>query len=167
MKPSFVIAFPIFLAASQVAGASAPVKLAVFDFQLLDFSAGGGMAPPNARDADTLLAVTDKVRELIANSGRYALVKVDKADSDAVKAGTCDGCDAGLASKLGAEQSLVGTVTRISRTEYTVQFQIRDAGSGKVLSTQRSGLRIGADYSWERGAASLVKNRLLDTQAEP
>ena len=42
----------------------------------------------------------------------------------------------------------------------------RDARTGALVSVQQTDLRIGANYSWSRGAAWLVKNRLLDTQAQ-
>jgi len=50
--------------------------------------------------------------------------------------------------------------------EYTVRFQIRDARTGAVVSNEESGLRMGADYSWSRGAAELVKDRLLASAAQ-
>jgi hypothetical protein len=53
---------------------------------------------------------------------------------------------------------------RITRTEYTVRFQIRDAKTGAILSDEDSGLRMGADYSWSRGAVRLIKDRLLEKQ---
>ena len=59
--------------------------------------------------------------------------------------------------KLGADQSFVGVVTRISRTEYVVRFQIRDARTGAPIIARQSDLRIGADHSWNRGAVSLIK----------
>jgi hypothetical protein len=52
----------------------------------------------------------------------------------------CNGCDAGIALKLGAEQSFVGVVKRISRTEYTVKCRIRDASTGAVASDEESEL---------------------------
>ena len=58
-------------------------------------------------------------------------------------------------------------MTRISRTEYTVQYQIRDARTGSVISNKQTDLRMGADYSWSRGAAWLIKNRLLASQDQP
>jgi len=147
-----------------VAG-SMPTKIAVFDFELDDRSAGAGIAGDAAADAARLGAVTGEVRRLLAQSGRYVLVDVSKADGAAVRdryLAQCDGCEAAIARKLGADQSLLGVVTRISRTEYVVRFQIRDAGSGDVILARQSGLHIGADYSWNRGAAALIKDTLLD-----
>jgi uncharacterized protein DUF2380 len=143
----------------------APIKLAVFDFELDDTSAGASLT--NAADAAQLGLVTTEVRKLIEQSGRYQLVDVSSADAEAVRAhalGKCDGCDAAVASKLGAEQSLIGIVTRISRMEYQVTYRIRDARTGAVIATEQTGLRMGADYSWTRGAAALIKARLLKEQ---
>ena len=116
-----------------------------------------------------LAEVTSSVRDLFAQSGRYSLVDVDSADAAEVKARSlrkCDGCDAAIAQQLGAEQSFVGVVKRITRTEYTVRYQIRDASTGTVLSSADSGLRMGADYSWSRGAVRLIKDRLLEKQSQ-
>jgi hypothetical protein len=73
----------------------------------------------------------------------------------------CGDCDLRLARELGADQSLAGVVRRISRTEYTISFQVRDVGTGTLVAAGDSGLRMGANYSWGRGAASLVRDRLL------
>ena len=43
-----------------------------------------------------------------------------------------------------------------------VRFQIRDARTGDVIANKATDLRIGADYAWGRGTASLIKNRLLN-----
>jgi hypothetical protein len=53
-------------------------------------------------------------------------------------------------------------VKRISRTEYTVRFQIRDTRTGAVVANEDSGLRMGADDSWNRGTARPIKDRLLE-----
>jgi hypothetical protein len=164
------VAISLFCAAALMAPSDAatpePVKLALFDFELEDFSAGASSAGLAPSDAGHLAKLTSEIRELFTKSGRYHLVDVGGADADAVKKRTlhkCNGCDAEIARQLGAEQSFVGVVKRISRTEYQVRFQIRDAQTGAILSDEDSGLRMGADYSWNRGAARLVKDRLLET----
>jgi len=152
------------------AGMSTPVKLAIFEFELEDFSAGAPLTNGSPADAAQLQLVTVEVRQMIAGSGRYSLVDTSGADAQATKAHelrNCDGCDAPIALKLGADQSLIGVVTRISRTEYNVAFQIRDARTGAVIMNKQSGLRMGADYSWSRGAASLVKSSLLEARDQP
>ena len=105
---------------------------------------------------------------LLSESELYSLVEVAEAQDDRVTQHAlrdCNGCDAGIALQLGAAQSLVGVVKRISRTEYTVRFQIRDAATGAVVAAGDTGLRMGADYSWSRGAVRLLKDQLLEVSA--
>lgn len=154
--------------ASQVA-AEAPTKLAVFPFELEDTSAAAptnGASVVDSNDAGDLTQTTDAVRQAIAQSTRYHLVEVSGAHADAVSAHKlrdCGGCDAAIARSLEADQSLVGVVRRVSRTEYTIRVQIRDAKTGVVVASADSGLRMGANYSWSRGAARLVSDHLLAT----
>src|SRR5215472_16287615 len=139
------------------------IKIAVFDFELDDLSAGGGIVGDKTEDAAQLNQATEKARLLMAQSGRYSLVDISAID-EAVKSHRlrqCDGCEAAIARNLGAQQSFLGVVTRISRTEYVVRFQIRDAHTGELVLAPQSGLRMGADYSWDRGTASLIRGGVL------
>src|SRR3981081_1377772 len=145
----------------------APVKIAVFDFELDDASAGAGIAGDPAADLAQLDRATSEARQVISDSGRYRLVDVAGAAGEGGKSRSlrqCNGCEAAMALKLGADQSFVGVVTRISRTEYVVRFQIRDARTGAPIIARQSDLRIGADYSWNRGAAALINSGLLDNR---
>jgi hypothetical protein len=152
--------------AAARADAPEPIKLAIFEFELEDFSAGGSVLAASPSDADQLKRMTNDASQLIAQSGRYTVVDIGRPDVEAVRNHSlrnCDGCDADIAMKLGAQQSLVGFVTRISRTEYSVRFQIRDTRTGALVFNQQTGLRMGAVESWNRGAAWLIKNRLLQS----
>lgn len=153
---------------STIASTPDPVKLAIFDFEFEDMSAAASAGEIAPSDSQHLAEVTNSVRDLFENSGRYSLIDVGSADAAEVKARSlrkCDGCDAAIAQQLGAEQSFVGVVKRITRTEYTVRYQIRDANTGAVLSSADSGLRMGADYSWSRGAVRLIRDRLLEKKS--
>ena len=153
------------LAAFPASADPSPIKIAVFDFELDDYSAGAGIAGDKIADALRLDRAASEARRLIAQSGRYVLVDVSNAVDDAVKGHRlrqCDGCDAAIALKLGADQSFVGVVSRISRVEYVVRFEIRDAHTGALLLARQSGLRMGANDSWGRGAADLINNGLLN-----
>ena len=154
---------------STTASMPDPIKLAIFDFEFEDMSAAASAGEIAASDSQHLAEVTSSVRDLFEKSGHYSLVDVGSADASEVKTRAlrkCDGCDAAIAQQLGAEQSFIGVVKRITRTEYTVRYQIRDASTGAVLSSADSGLRMGADYSWSRGAVRLIKDRLLEKKAE-
>ena len=151
------------LAAAPGAGLAAqPVKLALFQFELDDFSAA--LTGETPADQAQLATVTDEIGKLLEQSGRYALIDVSRTDAPPAKSHglrDCNGCDAAIALQLGAEQSLVGVVKRISRTEYQVRFQLRDAKTGTIVAEADSGLRMGALDSWGRGARRLIKDRLL------
>jgi hypothetical protein len=142
-----------------------PIKIAVFDFELEDYSAGGGVIGETPEDIAQLKRATDEARQLLAQSGRYVLVDVSHADAEPAKAQSlrnCSGCEADIANKLGADQSFVGVVARSSRTEYAVGFQIRDARDGSMVFKQQTDLRMGTNDSWNRGVIRLMKNTLLD-----
>ncbi|MEY9185547.1 hypothetical protein ABIG06_007099 [Bradyrhizobium sp. USDA 326] len=144
----------------------APVALAVFDFELEDTTAAPAGAS-SASDASYLAEVTGGVREVLGQSGRYRIVDVGGARGEAANRRAlrdCGGCEAAIAKELGADQSLIGVVRRVSRTEYTLGFQLRDARTGTVLALGDSGLRMGADYSWKRGAVRLVSDQLIESR---
>ncbi|RXG91073.1 DUF3280 domain-containing protein [Bradyrhizobium zhanjiangense] len=141
----------------------APVALAVFDFELEDTTAASVGASATS-DASYLAEVTASVREALGQSGRYRIVDVSGEAAKVQALRDCGGCEAGIAQKLGADQSLIGVVRRVSRTEYTLGFQLRDARTGAVLTRADSGLRMGADYSWKRGAVRLVSDRLIESR---
>lgn len=146
-----------------VLGAPAPVTLAVFDFELEDTTAVSAGASATS-DASYLAEVTAGVRESLGQSGRYRIVDVGGEAAKAHALRDCGGCEAAIAQSLGADQSLIGVVRRVSRTEYTLGFQVRDSRTGAVLARADSGLRLGADYSWKRGAVRLVSDRLIESR---
>jgi len=107
---------------------------------------------------------------MLAESGRYSIVSTAGADLAAAQGHglrNCRGCDAAIAAKLGADQDMVGVVTKISATEYTVTVQVSDARNGAVIETFTTSLRIGAGYSWARGVTWLMKNRVLASREKP
>ena len=116
------------------------IQLAVSDFELQDGSAGAAIAGDAQADNESMKAVNAAVRQEIEKSGRYRIV-----------------------DNARAEQSLAGVVRRITRTEYVVGFQLRDARTGALLASRQTDLRMGANYSWSRGAAALIRNELVET----
>ena len=167
---ALILAPAMVLAALAAAGAiepvaSSPVKMAVFPFELEDFSAAAAYVPPDDIDREQLRLSTEEARRLIAASGRYQLVDVSAVSLEAAKAGKlrdCDGCEARIAAGLDADQSMIGIVTRITRMEYAVTYKIRDARSGALVDVKQTDLRMGANVAWSRGARWLIENRLLE-----
>jgi hypothetical protein len=167
---AFIIAPALVVAGLAIAGgaeAPVPVKLALFPFELEDSSAAAGYVAPDDIDREQLRLSTEEARRLIAESGRYQLVDVGAMNNEAAKAGKlrdCDGCEAKLAAGLNADQSMIGIVTRVSRTEYAVTYKLRDARSGAIVAVEQTDLRMGANVAWSRGARWLIENRLLESQ---
>jgi Protein of unknown function (DUF2380) len=154
------------VAAAEKAAAPVPIRLAVFPFELEDFSAAAAYIPPDDIDREQLRLSTDEARRLIAESGRYKLVDVGAADDEAAKAGKlhdCNGCEVKIAAGLDADQSMIGIVTRISRTDYAVTYKIRDVRSGALVDVEQTDLRAGANSAWSRGARWLIQRRLLES----
>ena len=151
-------------AAADVPGtAAAPIKIAVFAFELEDFSAAAeqGSSPD---ETSYLAQSTEEAKQQLLQSGRYSLIDTAGADIGAAKGQglrNCRGCEAAIAMKLGADQALIGVVTKISMAEYVVNFQVRDARKGAVISSFTTGLRMGAHDSWFRGVRWLMKNSML------
>ncbi len=164
LAPVLVLAgFPA--ARADDSGAKPPIKLAVFPFELEDFSAAAAYIPPDDIDREQLRLSTEEARRLIAQSGRYQLVDVGEVKDEAAKAGKlrdCGGCEAKIAATLNADQSMIGIVTRISRTDYAVTYKIRDAHSGELVDVEQTDLRAGANSAWSRGARWLIQRRLLE-----
>ena len=160
-----VIVLAAFAAAGTAETAAPPsIKMAVFSFELEDFSAAAAYVPPDDIDREQLRLSTEEARRLIAASGRYQLVDVGAVNNEAAKAGKlrdCDGCDARIAAGLDADQSMIGIVTRITRMEYAVTYKVRDARSGATIAVAQTDLRMGANVAWSRGARWLIENRLL------
>jgi Protein of unknown function (DUF2380) len=160
-----VMVFGIGVAKAAQPAAAAPIRLAVFPFELEDFSAAAAYVPPDDIDREQLRLSTDEARRLIAASGRYQLVDIGAVNDAAAKAGKlhdCEGCEAKIAGGLNADQSLLGIVTRISRTDYAVTYKIRDARSGALVDVEQTDLRAGANSAWSRGARWLIERRLLE-----
>jgi hypothetical protein len=163
LAPAFVLAALAPAGAAEPV-AQSPIKIAVFPFELEDFSAAAAYVPPDDIDREQLRLSTEEARRLIAASGRYQLVDVSAVNDPAAKAGKlrdCDGCDARIAAGLDADQSMIGIVSRITRTEYAVTYKVRDARSGAIVAVAQTDLRMGANVAWSRGARWLIENRLL------
>jgi hypothetical protein len=142
---------------------SSPVKIAVFDFELEDVSPASTFLGKTTSNDATMEKVSSEARRVLAQSGRYSLIDVSKVDAKPVSEKSlrnCDGCEAGIALQLGAEQSLIGVVRRVTPTDYYVVIQIRDARTGKLFNQQEANF-AGSDDGWASGVRMLIKHQIL------
>ncbi len=141
-----------------------PIKIAIFEFELDDRSAGGGIIPEDDIDRPSLVQSTNEAKRLLLATGRYSIVDTSSVAAE-VKAANgiinCNACEVALARKLGADQALVGVVPRVSRTEYTLFMRVKDARTGAEIASGFTGLRLGANYAWARGVTWLMNNQIL------
>jgi hypothetical protein len=152
-----------FPALAADADKSSAVKIAVFDFELEDVSPASSLLGKTTSNAATMEKVSGEARRVLAQSGRYSLIDVSRVDAKPVTEKSlrnCDGCEAGIALQLGAEQSLVGVVRRVTQTDYYVLIQIREARTGKILNQQEANF-AGGDDGWASGVRMLIKHQVL------
>jgi Protein of unknown function (DUF2380) len=158
-----LLSIACFPAPAAEAEKSTPVKIAVFDFELEDVSPAASYLGKTTSSAATMDKVSGEARRMLAQSGRYSLIDVGKADAKPVAEKSlrnCDGCEAEIALQLGAEQSLLGVVRRVTQTDYYVVIQIREARTGKILNQQEANF-AGAEDGWASGVRMLIKHQVL------
>ncbi len=144
-----------------------PIKLAVFDFELDDFSAGGPLAGESAEETARLQRVTLQARQLLAQSGLFEIIDVAAATDKAVKTHwlrKCNGCEADIARSLGAEMSFLAFFRKVSVMEQYLEFRIRDVRTGELVNVSQTDLRGETDESWSRAIAWLIRHRLVEPE---
>jgi ABC-type proline/glycine betaine transport system substrate-binding protein len=147
------------------APAAAPVKIAVFEFELEDITPAAAITKQSTSSASAIEQVGRAARAELSKSGRYTIVDTSKADAQPVldkSLRDCDGCEAGIAQKLGADESMIGVVRRATQTDYYIVVQIRDAHTGKILDQQGANF-AGGEEGWPTGVRMLIKHQVLAT----
>lgn len=146
----------------------AVVKLAVFDFELQDATPAAAFLGQASKDEAALKKVTVDAQQMLEKSGRYLIVDVGNGNAQPVREKSlrsCEGCESRIALEAGAEQALIGVVTRVTQTDYYVQIQITDARTGKILNQQSANFAGSAD-GWSSGVRMLLKHQVLAFEDE-
>ena len=137
------------------------VRLAVFEFELVDATPSAVLLGESTSAAASLAKMSAAARAELARSSRYHVIDASQTSAQAGKPlHECAGCEAALALQLGADQSLLGVVSRVTQTDYYVVIQIRDAHSGKLLDQQEANF-AGAEEGWPSGVRMLIKHQVL------
>ncbi len=157
-----LLAGAAFAAAAAPAARAAPVRAAVFAFELDDTSLGATVAGAHPEQA-RLARLDAQLRAALTQSGRYELVDVAPVAQQeaATSLRQCDTCAVDLARKLGAQVAVNGWVQKVSELILNINLVVRDVDSGKMLSAGSVDIRGNTDESWTRGLAYLLKHRIL------
>jgi hypothetical protein len=164
MRVSWKIATTLLVGTLVAAGTdAAQPKVAVFDFELVDTSLEGATYGPRADEQVRLAHTADQLRDRLAGSGHIALVDVGPVAAEAKVANlrTCDGCDAELARKVGADFAVTGWVQKVSNLILNMNIMVRDVKTGQVISLKSVDIRGNTDETWSRAIDWLVRNDLL------
>ena len=120
-------------------GPTVAESVAVFDFELIDASLEGAMR--GARAHARLARLSDQLRQLLRESGRFSLVNIAPIASEAQASNlqACSGCDKRLARRIGAELAITGTVQKVSNLILNMNIYVRDVSSGATICSHESG----------------------------
>ena len=111
--PSYLVTLWALLFVS--CGPTVTQSVAVFDFELIDTSLEGAIRGARADEQERLARLSDQLRQLLRDSGRFALVDITPIarEAQASNLQACGGCDMHLAQRIGAELAITGTVQKV------------------------------------------------------
>jgi hypothetical protein len=152
-----VVAAVALLAATS---ARAAEKAAVFDFQMANL----GIVAPTQADKDRLPRLSDQLRKLLADSGRYEIVPTDSVKAEVEKGAdlrTCGGCAVDFAKKLGADVAITAEIQKVSALILNINLYIKDVAGDKPEKSYSVDIRGDTDESFDRGVKYIVKHNVL------
>lgn len=142
----------LLMAAPAYAGEK--VRIAVFDFSLIDTSP----APPSEAELARLTLIDGQLRQALA--ARYDVVPA-ASPQGAISIRGCNGCELDIARGLGTVQVAYGWVQKVSNLILNINLVIEDAQTGKALRADSVDIRSNSDESWTRGLRFLLNERLF------
>jgi hypothetical protein len=148
---------------AAVAAAHAAPKAAIFPFELNDVSLEGELAGPRADETQRLALATEELRRLAARDAGYDVLDLAQLAPDIAKASPlykCNGCEADIARRAGADIAVTGVVRKVSNLILKVFVFVRDVDSGKVIKAHQADIKGNTDETWLRGVRWLVANGL-------
>jgi hypothetical protein len=158
--PGFVLALVLLALSPAHAGA---LKVAVFDFELLDTSLQGEVNGPQADEQRRLTDVTEQLRKALREAGKFVVLDIApvNAAAHASNLQACGGCDVQYAHQLGADLAITGVVQKVSALILNMNIYLRDAHTGQLVTAMSADFRSNTDESWSRTMSYLLRNRLL------
>lgn len=162
-----ILGCAVAILAAPAGQAAEPRKAAVFDFELIDTSLEGQMRGKQPAEQARLVMVSDKLRQLLAESGRYAVVDIapvaGKIDAAGLLYG-CNGCESDFAREIGADLAVRGVVQKVSNLILNMTIYVTDARTGGHVDGMSVDMRGNTDESWLRAVSYIVRHRLAKTE---
>ena len=140
-----------------------PLKVAVFDFELVDTSLQGEVDGPRADEQRRLMNTGDQLRKGMAESGKFAILDIAPVNAAAHDSNlqACGGCDVQYAQQVGADLAVTGVVQKVSNLILNMNIYLRDVHTGHLITSMSADFRGNTDESWSRATSYLLRNRLL------
>lgn len=162
-------ALTLFAAGHAVNPAKAAERVAVFPFELLDSSQDDELYPKvRPEETERLARLTEELKARLAATNRYEVAALDSLAAELQKAAPlfkCNGCEADLAKKSGADVAMLGLVQKFSDTLLSVNIEVVDAKSGKVAAVYSAGVQGNTEEAWMRAMRYIVKNKIVSEGA--
>jgi len=160
-----MLAAAIAIFAWAIAPATAdPIKIAVFDFDLIDDSQEGEMNGIRPDETARLKLISGELRDLIRKDGRYEPVDLTPIAADIERLRPmykCNHCEDDLAKKLGVDYVMIGTVQKVSNLILNLNLFIRDVKAEKIIRGMSSDIRGNTDDTWMHGVRWVAKHQLF------
>jgi hypothetical protein len=163
MRGTAMILTALAVALFPVAAGAQERSAAIFDFELVDTSGADPLKPPDAEHRARLTQASERLRERLAESGRFKVLDIAPVTKEAQASNlqACGGCDVSFADRIGADLSITGSVHKVSNLILNMIIFVRDAKTGGNVAVAQADMRGDTDESWLRTVDWLVRNRLL------
>lgn len=152
----------ILLTGLPVWAGEAPIRVAVFDFELIDTSLDGAILGPDKAETARLTKLGGRLRTAFSEAHGYRLVDIAPVEAEA-KSRNLDGCNAcavDLAKRIGADWAVTGTVQKVSNLILNINVYVRRVETGAMIQAMSADIRGNTDLSWQRGLDWLIAHRL-------
>jgi hypothetical protein len=103
---------------------------------LIDTSLEGAIRGVRPDEQERLTRLSDQLRQLLRESGRFSLVDITPiaGEAQASNLQACGGCDMRLAQRIGAELAITGTVQKVSNLILNMNIYVRDTSSRATIA---------------------------------
>src|SRR5262249_31002023 len=98
-------------------------------------------------EQERLARLSDQLRQLLRDSGRFSLVDITPIarEAQASNLQSCGDCDTRLARRIGAGMAITGTVQKGSNLILNMNIYLRDASSGATIAAMSADMRGNTD----------------------